>query len=140
MLEARLAPLGFVAVGRDWLHRKTWNTNRGVAVTKAPAGFDVRAYVETLRASSVRPLRHSWWAQLGLQIVLESDGPPPSETDLAPLVDRVNHQGVLVQSVFVIDATTGQWRQARTWGQLVTGKFQDAIAAGLEEVRTSKPT
>jgi hypothetical protein len=135
VLEEHLAPHGFVRVGSDYLHRKTWNTNRGVALSRVEADFDLRRQVGQMRKRAAAPLGHSWWAQLGLQLVLEQNGPPTSEDVLQRFVDGYNHQGVLVQSIFVLDATTGQWRQARTWGQFITAKYQDAIAAALEEIR-----
>ena len=130
-VAASLAPFGFVPIGREFLHRKTWNTNRGVAFATLPSSVDLAYAVEQVRAAARVPLKHSWFGQLGLQIVFDADGPPPPVPLLAAHIDRINHQGILVQSIFAIHAATGERTEARTWGQVVTGKYQDAIAAAL---------
>ncbi len=131
-LAARLEPMGFVAMERRWLHRKTWNTNRGVVLARLKANTLV-SEVARLRDEAKRILKHSSWNQLGLQIVfeVESGSLPPREL-LSSLVDSVN-QGALIQSIFVIDPATNEILEARTWGQLITGKFQDGIAAALAD-------
>ncbi|MBX3232225.1 MAG: hypothetical protein KIT84_19075 [Labilithrix sp.] len=141
LLAERLGPLGFAEVAPDderkasgvlaLYRRKTWSTNRGV-VLAAPTTPDLRAYVETMRASAGGFLGSSWWNQLGLQVVLEVAGPPPPSTELDRYVDKVNTQGILVQSVFAYDRTTRQSTSARTWGQVFTGRFQDAIQGALD--------
>lgn len=142
-LTERLGPMGFVEVEPDDVRkaqgvrrlyrRKTWNTNRGVVVA-APPSRDLRAYAELMRASAGDYLGSSWWNQLGLQLVFEVAGEPPPVSVLQPLVDQVNSQGVLIQSVFAYDGATFVHTSARTWGQLVTGRFQDAIAATLSHL------
>ena len=137
-LTARLGPMGFVPLSADtrrYLHRKTWNTNRGVAVVDAVSERELGELVTLLREEVKTVLEHSWWNQVGLQIVFQmQEGLPAAET-LQLLVDNINHQGVLVQSVFAVHMQTRESRQARAWGQLITGKYQDAIAATLEELR-----
>jgi hypothetical protein len=139
-LEATLSPHRFAAVEpsvelvsrgvtRLW-HRKTWNTNRGV-VLASPGTAVLGAYVDRLRHEAGGFLGSSWWSQLGLQVVLELAGDLPSRHALDRCVDKVNTQGILVQSVFAVDAVALRSAEARTWGQLVTGKFQDAIADAI---------
>jgi hypothetical protein len=143
VLEGKLSPFGFRTVEPDaslakrgvrrLFHRKTWNTNRGV-VLAAPGALVLDDYIERMRHEAGPFLGSSWWSQLGLQVVLTLDGRVvPSEGVLARFVDAVNSQGILIQSVFAIDEATGEWSQARTWGQFVTGKYQDAIQAALVE-------
>lgn len=140
-LEAKLAPHGFKAVDPDaalaargvrkLFHRKTWNTNRGVVLAE-PGALRIAELVAIMRHEAGAFLGSSWWSQLGLQLVVVVEGARlPTEQELRPYVDAVNTQGVLIQSVFAVDPSTKQWTQARTWGQVVTGKFQDAIAAAL---------
>lgn len=134
LLTARLAPHGFVPIDGRWLHRKTWNTNRGVAVVSAVSERELGDLVTQLREDVKPVMKHSWWNQLGLQIVVQmQEGLPAAET-LQLLVDNINSQGVLIQSVFAVHVLTRESRQARTWGQLVTGKYQDAIASALAEL------
>ena len=106
-------------------------TNRGVAYARVSSGFDPRIAVEQLKEAARGPLKHSWWNQVGLQIVFETEGPPPLGLDA--LVDKINNQSILVQSIFAIDGRTGQATQARTWGQVITGKYQEAIAHAIAE-------
>lgn len=131
LLAERLSPLGFVAIERRWLHRKTWNTNRAVALTGLASSAEITAAALRLREEAKTPMKHSWWSQLGLQLVFSVPDRVPSHAELARLVDHTNHQGVLVQSVFVVNEATGEVAEARTWGQFVTGKFQDAIQNAL---------
>ena len=133
-LASKLAPFGFVPLGREYLHRKTWNTNRGVVLARLER--DLASTIGALVVAARAPLKHSWWAQLGLQIVLETDAPPPAST-LERLVDPINHQDILVQSVFAV-GPDGTWTEARTWGQVITGKYQDAIASVLAERARSR--
>jgi hypothetical protein len=147
-LEARLGPLGFVPSAPDertardaelgvvrWFHRKTWNTNRGVVLASAPRAVrrSLAYHVDVLRRVAGVVLGSSWWRQLGMQIVVEVEGALPPAAVLDGLVDKINHQGVLVQSVFAVDAQ-GAYTSARAWGQVVTGRFQDAIQAALDDV------
>lgn len=149
-LEARLSPFGFATVEPDetsralgivrGYHRKTWNTNRAVFLAQfdPSARGDLRAFVEVLRRESGRVFGSSWWSQLGLQLVLEVPGEVPTEPTLAGLVAAFNTQGILIQSLFAVDPSTLARTSARTWGQVVTGKFQDAIALGLEDVARAR--
>jgi hypothetical protein len=56
------------------------------------------------------------------------------------LVAAYNTQGILVQSIFVVEPSTLERTSARTWGQVITGRFQDAIAQGIEDVARSRVT
>lgn len=146
-LDLRLSQHAFAVVEPDdgardggvsrLYRRKTWNTHRGVLLARASEIVAWPAYVETLRAAGARILGSSWWNQLGLQLVVETEAAPVPEATLQGLVDAVNSQSVLVQSVFVYQPTTGAHGSARTWGQMITGKFQDAILAAIHDVAPS---
>jgi hypothetical protein len=131
--EAARAPE--VGVVRGY-HRKTWNTNRAVFLARLEEGDtqDMRSRVEVLRRESGRVFGSSWWSQLGLQIVFAVVGPPPAESVLKELVAAFNTQGILIQSLFAVDLGTLATTSARTWGQVITGPFQDAIAEAIEDV------
>lgn len=60
----------------------------------------------------------------------------PSFGELDKGVDRLDNQWGIIQSVFVFDLETGERWQARTWGQVVTGRFQDAIWETLKRLNT----
>lgn len=147
-IERRLAPHGFLVVEPDeasrapelgvvrGYHRKTWNTNRAVFVARLEVcdAQSTRSQVEVLRRESGRVFGSSWWSQLGLQIVFVSEGPPPEESVLRSLVASFNTQGILIQSLFAVHLGTLDWTSARTWGQVITGPFQDAIAEAIEDL------
>lgn len=150
-LDFRLSPHGFAIVEPDeasrslgivrGYHRKTWNTNRAVFLARpeSEGAEGLRAYVEALRRESGRVFGSSWWSQLGLQVVFEVEGAPPSEATLQSLVAMFNTQGILIQSVFAIEPSTLARTSARTWGQMITGKFQDAIASAFDDMAAKRP-
>lgn len=45
----------------------------------------------------------------------------------------IDNQWAIVQSIFLVDLTRNEYYTARTWGQLITGKFQDAINGVLAQ-------
>lgn len=47
------------------------------------------------------------------------------------MVDRYDNHWSIIQSVFIVQAGVGLVATARTWGQYVTGKYQDVIEAVL---------
>jgi hypothetical protein len=115
------------------LKRQTWNTNRAVVVV-APAQppTDMCDYLRRLqRQVAFRcgffPL---FWG-IGIQVVLVTPGVLQSDIDPLQYVARVDNQWAIIQSVFLADPASQTSRSGRTWGQFVTGKFQDAIFATL---------
>lgn len=115
------------------LKRQTWNTNRAVVVvspSELPA--DIRGYLRALRRHvAFRCGFFPFFWPIGIQVVLVAPG--LLESDIVPSqhVARVDNQWAIIQSLFLADPSSGSYRSARTWGQLVTGKFQDAISAAL---------
>lgn len=115
------------------LKRQTWNTNRAVVVVspqEMPPDFNV--YLKTLRnrvafRCGFFPLL---WG-IGIQIVVVSPGALQSAIELSAHVARVDNQWAIVQSIFLADSSSQTFCSARTWGQFVTGKFQDAISVAL---------
>ncbi|MBL4845600.1 MAG: hypothetical protein JKY65_08750 [Planctomycetes bacterium] len=61
----------------------------------------------------------------------------PGFGDLSKGVDRFDNQWGIIQSVFCFDLETGERWQGRTWGQVVTGRFQDAIWETLKRLNAS---
>lgn len=149
-LDLRLSPHGFAIVVPDeasralgvvrGYHRKTWNTNRAVFLASLESVDEpaLRAHLQALQRESGRVFGSSWWSQLGLQIVFEVEGATPPQALLEDLVATFNTQGILVQSLFAIQSGAPTWTSARTWGQMITGKFQDAIAAALDDVTANR--
>lgn len=124
---------GGIADATLLLKRQTWNSNRAIVVA-APAEppADMRAYLRKLRRRvALRcgfvPL---FWG-IGIQVVLTAPGILQGGMDPARHVARVDNQWAIIQSVFLVDPVLRSWRGAQAWGQLLTGKFQSAMAQVL---------
>jgi hypothetical protein len=123
--------------GRRVLAALHLNTNRAVAVLRRPEGnFAIGPFCRRIKW---RLLWHTRFVpflyEVGLQVVLVGNGLEEALDDperLRQVVDKVSNQFVVLQSVFVVDESAKRYACARTWGQFVTGQFQDAISRGIE--------
>jgi len=115
------------------LKRQTWNTNRAIVVVspgQVPA--DVRAYLKQLRKQvAFRCGFFPFFWGIGIQVVLVGAGVAGGGIDPAQHVARWDNQWAIIQSVFLVDSASRTYSSARTWGQFVTGAFQDAISLAL---------
>lgn len=124
------------------LKRQTFNTNRAVCVVQlSQAPDDINFYISNLRnrvAFKVGFIPLLW--SLGLQIVIIC--PEITSSNLMPIdyVAKVSNQWAIVQSAFFVDPKTNEFMEGRTWGQIVTGKFQDAISKELQDNYTNIST
>jgi len=116
------------------LRRQTLNTNRAVVVV-APASTpqDLASYLKQVRRRAAFRCKFFplLWG-LGLQVVIVSPGIAAVDIDPAQYVSRVDNQWAIVQSIFLVDPDARSFRAGRTWGQFVTGKYQDAIEEVLK--------
>ncbi len=151
-LEPALAPLGFrtaaspEGVAAAWV-RKTWNTNRAVVLVERDAD-DLGPWAQANKLRIGTALGYfPFFYGMGLQVVgivpsaagadgFTKNGAPLvlslDDDALGAYVDRIDNQRCIIQSLFAVDRA-GHVAQARTWGQLVTGRFQDAIARTLDD-------
>jgi hypothetical protein len=141
-IEAELTPSGFVAkqtpatfeeieVVSAWV-RKTWQTNRGVVVLRVPPGAHPGPLSHRLKIPIGKALGYfPFFYGMGLQLVWIGSGITPLTPDLDGFVDSIDNQRSIVQSIFVVDVTNRRAESARTWGQVITGRFQDAIERGI---------
>ena len=129
----RVADASGIADVKLLLKRQTWNTNRAiVAVTLDPLPSDMRGYLRELRRRvAFRCGFVPFFWGIGIQAIIIAPGIVESGIDPAQHVARVDNQWAIIQSVFLVDSIFRSCRSARTWGQFVTGKFQDAIALVL---------
>lgn len=115
------------------LKRQTFNTNRAVViVAPKPIPADFGEYLRGVRkevATLCKYIPFLWG--IGIQVVAVAEGFAAAGIDPAKHVDLIDNQWAIIQSVFLIDPATRQYREGRTWGQVITGKYQDAIAAVL---------
>jgi hypothetical protein len=132
--------LGDVEIAGAWA-RKTWNTNRAVVHLCAPLGEgDLGQLAQGIKIPLGKSLGYfPFFYGLGLQVVWSGEAILDRAAHLARSVDAIDNQRCIVQSLFVVDLSQGRYRQARTWGQVVTGKFQDAIASCLDETFLGVP-
>lgn len=140
-IDAELVPLGFVrreiaaVEGADavaiWA-RKTWNTNRAVAVLRLAAGEHPGERAQALKIPLGKAIGYfPFFYGIGLQLVFFGSEAVPVRGGLDAHVDKIDNQRSIVQSLFVVDLARHTTESARTWGQVVTGKFQDAIERGI---------
>lgn len=128
----RMGRLGCVAFWR----RCTLNTNRAVALLKAPEGeIDAGRYCQRMKWQLLLATRFCpLFYEVGLQIVLcgeRLERAVGSPRELQRYVDLVSNQLVVLQSLFVVDTAARWYVAARTWGQVLTGPVQDAIGFGI---------
>ncbi len=115
----RLRSLGCTAFWR----RRTWNTNRAVALVERPQPhFDLGAYCQKLKWQFLRtttsfPVLYT----LGLQIVVYGDDLLEQPVQLTRHVDMIDNQIVVLQSLFAVDTARGRYASDRTWGQITRG-------------------
>jgi len=137
-LVERLVDYGFRQVPRPseaipgaqaLLRRQTLNMNRAVLVVfPAFTPPDFPSYVKEVRRQAAfrcRFLPFLWG--IGLQVVIVLPGIAKAGIDPTKYVSKSDNQWAIIQSVFLIDPTESSFVSARTWGQVVTGKYQDAI-------------
>lgn len=115
------------------LKRQTWNTNRAIVVVRpAEIPADIDSYLRQVRKRVAFQCGFFpfFWG-IGIQVVVVAQG--ISQRGIIPTehVAKVDNQWAIVQSIFLVDPETSTFQAGRTWGQFVTGKFQDAIATAL---------
>lgn len=115
------------------MKRQTINANRAVAVVEIdtlPA--DPGPFLKRIkRAVAFRCGFFPFFYGIGTQLVLVISGPTHPSEEVARMVDRYDNHWSIIQSVFIVQAGVGLVATARTWGQYVTGKYQDVIEAVL---------
>ena len=138
-LICSLATHGFVEVsdlsttipdGNILLKRQTWNTNRAVVFVSPPSvPEDFSSYVRSLRKRvAFRCGFIPFFWGIGIQIIIMAPGLAETEIDPKKHIALVDNQWAIIQSIFLVDSAARTFLSARTWGQVVTGTFQDAIA------------
>jgi hypothetical protein len=127
--DAALPPLPWIAAWK----RKTWNTNRGIALLAMPdqathageVALDLR--VRAGKAIGYLPFLY----ELGLQLILVGPIILKKGEGLERYVTKVNNSTVILQSIHLVDPVANASFSVRTWGQVVTCRFIDAIETGI---------
>jgi hypothetical protein len=117
-----------LAAWRRW----TLNTNRAVVLIRAPDAGLLGAFARRHRLALGWKIGFfPFFYSLGIQIVLAGRNVLDRATDLQASVDSVDNQLAIAQSIFAVDLATLESASARTWGQFITGEFQDAVQEGI---------
>ena len=141
-IAAALAPHGFKEAtwpGGFLLKLQTLNINRAVVVLDlAEIPPNLGAYLKKIRkqvafACGFFPF---FWG-IGIQVVLIARGGMPITVDPADYISDFDNQWAIIQSIFIVDVPERKYHEARSWGQVITGKYQDAIAEVLRDHLTS---
>ncbi len=119
-----------IPAAKALLKRQTWNTNRAVVVVDlAEIPGDFKEYLRRLRNQvAFRCKFFPFFWGIGIQAVVIAPHIATQGIDPAMHVARVDNQWAIIQSVFLVDTAAQSFFEGRTWGQFVTGKYQDAIA------------
>ena len=147
-VELALAPHGFRRIkdsGREFvcgaiLKRQTINTNRAVAFVQLDSlpddlsGLLKRVKKEVAFRCGFFPIFYG----IGTQLVLVVAGAVPEKVELDRYVDKIDNQWSIIQSIFLVQAHSGLVSTTRTWGQYVTGKYQDVILGTLSQSNESQ--
>ena len=122
--------------------RQTLFSNRAICVfrlTDLPE--DINAYLKMIRnkiAFKVGFFPLLWG--LGLQVILICLGATDIKESASDFVAKVDNQWAIIQSVFLVDPEKNEFISGITWGQFLTGKYQDEISKQLsvkyKKVRT----
>ena len=113
--------------------RKTWNTNRAVVMIRLEdPGEDPSKFLQSQKFAVGKRIGYTpFFYPLGLQIILVGHLTGNLE-HLKKVLDRVDNQRVNLQSIHLVDLEMRKSYSVRTWAQIITGRFQDAIEEGIE--------
>ena len=134
-LTEMLSGRGFRVVPADdvamcWV-RRTAMTNRAVIALDVPEGVDdpaVWAREQRARCARAVGFRIPLLYHPGIQIV--TLGPPPV-TPPSSAVDRIDNQWCVIQALHMVDLRAGTVASGATWGQVISGSDQNAVALAL---------
>jgi hypothetical protein len=140
-LQSALEPMGFRRIkegdvgcvcGTIW-KRQNLNMNRAVAVIHLDAlPEDLAPLLKKVKKEAAfRCGFFPFFYGLGTQLILIVAGSISQKPEVLRYVDKIDNQWSIIQSIFVVQADSGLVDSARTWGQIFTGKFQNAIMAAL---------
>jgi hypothetical protein len=115
------------------LKRQNFLSNRAVVIVDLPeVPKPFHRYAAVLRKQvAFRCGFFPVFYGIGIQLVLAA--PDMIQSGLRPsdCVARIDNQWAIIQSVFLVDTREQRFLTSRSWGQLVTGQFQDAIAEAI---------
>jgi hypothetical protein len=116
------------------LKKQTLNINRAVCVVElSELPDELGVYIKNLRnkvAFTVGFVPLLWG--LGLQVVIICPNINKVRRLPGDFVAKVDNQWAIVQSAFFVDPVSQTFTDGRTWGQFITGKYQESISKQLQ--------
>jgi len=144
-IKARLENFGFrevVAPQKNilgeilLLKRQTWNTNRAVVlleITEPPS--DMAVFLKQVRGAVARRVKFfPFLYGVGIQVIVMCPGITAAIQEPHDYVAKVDNQWAIIQSLYLIDPKKRDYLSGKTWGQVITGKFQSAIEETISEL------
>jgi len=114
--------------------RQTLNSNRAICVIQLEQlPQDVHAYLKNIRTKTAFKVGFFpfLWG-LGLQVVFICPGAISLKDFASSFVAKIDNQWAIIQSVYLVDPEKNEFISKRTWGQILTGKYQDVILKQLK--------
>jgi hypothetical protein len=118
------------------LKRQTWNTNRAVVLLEIPEPpADMAGFLKRVRGTVARKVRFfPFLYGVGIQIIVMCPDITTAIPEPRDYVAKVDNQWAIVQSLYLIDPRKREYLSGKTWGQVITGKFQSAIEEAVSEL------
>ncbi|MBX2799999.1 MAG: hypothetical protein KTR31_20125 [Myxococcales bacterium] len=119
--------------------RRTAMTNRALIALDVPDDVDDPApWVRTQRRLCARSVgfKIPFLYHPGIQVVTLG---PAAKTHPVDAVDRIDNQWCVIQAIHVVDLQSGRFVSASTWGQVISGPDQQAVARALATLLTPQP-
>lgn len=116
-------------------HFRNWNINRAVILLPYKGKeSDLPGFIDKIKMSLGKKIGYTFFLYpLGMQIVISGENILGNSADWKKCIDLIDTQTALIQSIFIVDFAANKYDSARTWGQYVTGKYQDAIEKAIRE-------
>ncbi len=122
------------------LTKKNFFMNSGIVVLKIDPQFKDVNYAKLCEKMKFKiafkvlfvPMIYAFFHQFIIvdENMIEED----SSFGLSSAVDSIDNQISITQSITLIDSVKKKYIHSRTWGQVISGRFQDAILKALQEI------
>ncbi len=113
--------------------RSTWNTNRAILLIKLSEKNineikSLGEFSQKIKFNVGKQIGYKiFFYVLGLQIIYFGENIGELPKTIEGYVDKYDNQRVILQSIFVLDNTRKLKESIRTWGQVISSRYQDMI-------------
>lgn len=125
------------------LRRRTHFTNRAIAIIELSDENkknikNLGQFSQRIKKKLGKEIGYKFiFYALGLQVVFYGHDVMELSEKLANYTDKTNNQYVVLQSIHVIDNRNNTSKSVRTWGQYITGEYQNIIEKSIEEYKNN---